>query len=326
MKIISLDLIILLFILFFVNLTLEASTLNTAKKLISEKQYSQSLEVLKKTTDSDPNNIEALYYLAMNYYILGEYELTVKHGVKAYTKNHKLADEVRKYANEQNFGEKAKIGMFRKIRLAKQIRNELLLILQDEPDNVNAHYALGYFYIYTPYILSGSIKKSIYHIEKLSKLDAQRAFAVYNDYFKKTKNSKKYLKNLALWRESFPNDWLATIELARYEQEYGDLEKSYKLIKNWISSNGKKSKAVYQIGRLAATSGKYLDEGEAAFEQYLSMPLLAENPTQDWAYFRLAMIYQHKQDIDKAQIYLSKALAIDSENKNFIKLKKKLKN
>jgi len=317
-------LVVFIFCILLSAYHLHANTLDVAKEFIDSKKYSQSLDVLKSLNKSNPENIEAIYYLALNFYLLGNYEDTIKYSVQAYTQNHKLAKEVRQYSNKQNFGSDLKIGLMRKIRLAKQIRNELYLVLQNEPDNINAHYALSYYYIYAPYIISGSVKKSLYHIEQVAKADKQRAYPIYNDYYKKIKNSEKYLDNLNQWRRNYSNDWDATIEQARYEQKYGDLKDSYMLISDWINTNGNDAKAIYQLGRLAATSGKYLDEGEESLKKYLTIPHDIDNPEYKWAHYRLSMIYKHLKDITKAQEHITKALEIDADNKEFLKFKAKL--
>ena len=308
----------------FTCLQLSADSLDSAKTLLNAKNYSESLKNLQTLTAQEPENIEALYYLALNHYLIGNYEKMITIGVKAYTKDHTLAKEVRQYSNDQNFGADVKIGLFRKIRLAKQIRNELYLVLEDQPNNANAHYALGYYYILTPYLLSGSVKKSLYHIDQLSKQDKKRAYPIYSSYYLKTKNSKKHIENLNQWYTDYPDDWSAVIELARVEQNKGMHEKSFTLLNQWIQKNPQDAKAVYQIGRLAATTGDFLEEGKSSLLKYLDFPKDIDNPEPKWAHYRLAMIYQHLKDISKAQEHISKALSFDSKNKEFLKLKAKL--
>jgi len=317
-------LVIFISIIFAYNFSLSANTLENAKLSLDNKNYQQSLSILNTLVTDDPDDIEAIYYLALNHYLLGNYERTISLGVRAYTKNHELAKEVRQHSNKQNFGADIKIGLFRKIRLAKQIRNELYVVLQSAPNNTNAHFALGYYYILTPYLLSGSIKKSLYHIDQVAKIDKERAYPIYNAYYKKTKQSEKYLNNLKLWQKTYPNDWFATLESARYEQEYGDQNKAYALIFNWIQTQGDDAKAIYQIGRLAATSGNFLAEGENNLLKYLTLPHDIDNPEYKWAHYRLSMIYQHKGNINKAKDHIAKALALDPKNKEFLKFKKKL--
>lgn len=312
---------------FFYAASLHANTLELAKESLNAKNYSESLKTLESLTKQEPQDIEALYYLALNHYLLGNYEDMVKLGVQAYTKDHTLAKAVRQYANRENFGADVKIGLFRKIRLAKQIRNELYLVLEKEPNNVNAHYALGYYYILTPYILSGSIKKSLFHINRLAEYDMKRAYPVYSDYFKKTKNSKQYLSNLNQWYKHHPDDKSAVITFARHEQERDNSARSYELLSMWQQENSESpdiAHIIYQIGRLAATSGDYLQEGEMSLIKYLDLPIDVDNPEAKWAHYRLSMIYQHMQDKVNAQKHIAKALSFDSKNKEFLKHKAKL--
>ena len=314
-----------IFLYFFLCTTLlSANTLDSAKEFINAKNYSQALVTLNAVVNNEPGNVEALYYLALNHYLLGNYEQTLKYGVQAYTRDHTLAKEIRQYSNQEKFGIDLKIGLFRKIRLAKQLRNELYLVLQNEPDNVNAHYVLGYYYIFTPYLLSGSIKKSLSHIEQVAKSDMQRAHPIYSAYYKKTKNSKQYSENLSQWYKDYPEDWSALIELARAEQDKNNHLKSYTLLSQWLEKNPQDAKAIYQVGRLSATTGSYLEQGENSLIQYLSMPRDIDNPEYKWAHYRLAMIYQHLDKSLEAQEHISKALEIDPKNDEFLKLKSKL--
>lgn len=314
-----------IFLYFFLCTTLlSASTLESAKESIDANSYSQALVTLNAVVSNEPDNTEAIYYLALNHYLLKNYEQTLKYGVQAYTRDHTLAKEIRQYSNQEKFGVDLKIGLFRKIRLAKQLRNELYLVLQTEPDNVNAHYVLGYYYIFTPFLLSGSIKKSLYHIEQVAKSDMQRAHPIYSAYYKKTKNSKQYSENLSQWHKNYPEDWTAVIELARAEQDKSNTEKSYTLLSQWLKKNPQDAKAIYQIGRLAATTGNYLKQGEDSLIQYLGMLRDMDNPEYKWAHYRLAMIYQHLNDSLKAQEHISKAIEIEPNNAEFLKLQSKL--
>ncbi len=311
---------------FFYSVYLQANTLDLAKASLEAENYSKSLKTLQTITKQDPANIEALYYLSLNHYLVGNYEEMIRLGVKAYTKDHTLAKNVRQYANNENFGADVKIGLFRKIRLARQIRNELYFVLQSEPDNVNAHYALGYYYILTPYLLSGSIKKSLYHINYLADFDIKRAYPIYSAYYRKTKDSENFLNNLTQWYKKYPDDWNAVVELSRHEQT-SNPEKSYELLTNWLQSNTNDvddAQAIYQIGRLAATTGDYLKEGETSLLQYLELPENVDNPEHKWAHYRLSMIYQHLKEMSKVQEHITKALEIDPKNSEFLKFKAKL--
>lgn len=58
--------------------------------------------------------------------------------------------------------------------------------------------------------------------------------------------------------------------------------------------------ALYQYGRLAAVSGRFLEQGEAAMRRYLTTGRDEADPPLHWAHYRLGLILQQKGDHEDA--------------------------
>jgi TolA-binding protein len=69
------------------------------------------------------------------------------------------------------------------------------------------------------------------------------------------------------------------------------------------------------MGRLAAESGQYLPEGEAALRTYLKMPRQAQDPQPKNAYFRLGQILAHAGKKADAKATFQTALKLDPKMK-----------
>jgi len=72
--------------------------------------------------------------------------------------------------------------------------------------------------------------------------------------------------------------------------------------------------ALYQVGRLAAISGEYLEEGKKNLEHYLTQPVGYLTPEHDSAHWRLALISQHQNNRIAAREHIAAGLKINPKN------------
>ncbi len=86
---------------------------------------------------------------------------------------------------------------------------------------------------------------------------------------------------------------------------------AYTLAKQWSVDEPRKAKPWYQIGRLAAESGQYLAEGEAALRTYLKLGRETGDPEPKHARYRLGQILAKAGRKDEARAELQAALKID---------------
>lgn len=84
--------------------------------------------------------------------------------------------------------------------------------------------------------------------------------------------------------------------------------------------------AIYQIGRTYLFSESNLDLAQESFQEYLAQPRLKGYwPSRAWGHYRLAMVYELKDEYKLAKAELRKALELNSKHKESKKLLRKLK-
>ena len=69
----------------------------------------------------------------------------------------------------------------------------------------------------------------------------------------------------------------------------------------------------YQLGRLAALSGRHAAEGAAALRHYLTLPVVRGQPELQHAWWRLAQLQARSGDVAAARASLQQALKLDPE-------------
>ena len=87
-------------------------------------------------------------------------------------------------------------------------------------------------------------------------------------------------------------------------------------IKRWMGEEPNSNTAQYQMGRLAALSGLYLVEGEAALRKYLAMPRGKDDQEPKNARYRLGQVLIHADRKDEAKVELQAALKLDPKFKD----------
>ncbi len=82
---------------------------------------------------------------------------------------------------------------------------------------------------------------------------------------------------------------------------------------------------LYSIGRAAAISGLHLDKGIKALNEYMKSEPEGGNPGFDAVYWRLGLIYEHKNDIGKAINCFEESLKLNPEYQASLAALKRLK-
>ena len=68
-----------------------------------------------------------------------------------------------------------------------------------------------------------------------------------------------------------------------------------------------------QIGKVSADYNVQLDKGEKCLKTYIENYTVKDGVPLQWAYYRLAQIFKHKNDKKSALIWIDKALAFNSD-------------
>lgn len=236
----------------------------------------EAQQAFEKIAAADPQNAEALDYLARLSLRRGDAEQAVRYAEKAAA----LAPDnagIQHTLGDAHGLSAQKASLFSQLGFAKKCLAAYQRAVALAPRSVEFHFSLFNYYRQAPGLAGGGFEKAAQAaaaIRQLDPLEGHRAFAAL--YL----SDKKYDQALAEFDEvlkSSPDD-------------YGTL---------------------YQIGRLAATTGQFLDRGLAALRRCLELTPRRGEPTHANAQWRLGLILERKSDLAAARAAYQASLQLD---------------
>lgn len=317
-------LILLLLVQCLLNFTLLAEPLAEARTLLEANETQKALEILS-SLDKENLSAEAEFLLADAFLRSNKLEKAIKHSSKALQLDPKVSEHHMIFAEAQGLKLASGDGsVFKKMGMVKRVRKSFEAAVKLDPKNIRAREGLAQFYLMAPGIAGGSKKKALVQAKAIFEVNKQKGYPLLAQIYSGTKKPKQARETLTQWQKEFPNDWNAVIAMVFYEQSLDNHNKSYELLKSWLESKPNDLAALYQVGRLAATSSEYLDEGAIALQTYISKPVEKFAPDYEWAHYRIAMIYKHKNELELASVHIEKGLELNPNNEQLQKLKAEL--
>jgi len=220
------------------------------------------------------------------YALLGEVQVAkgdADAAVRAWEKAAELAPASSDY--QQQLGDTCgfaaqKAGMLGMIGLAKKCRRAYEKAVALDPKNVSARQSLLDYYQMAPGLMGGGMDKAYEQAAAISGLDAARGRRAY-----------------------------AMLHAAdrKYDAAFAELDEVVKAAPDDYA-------ALYQIGKLAALSGQFLDRGLASLRHCLelSQPAAADTPNHAAAHWRIGNILEKKNDAAGARAAYQAALKLDA--------------
>ena len=207
------------------------------------------------------------------------------------------------------------VGMISKMALAPDLRDAFERAIKLDPSLVEARTALIEFYLQAPGAMGGGIDKARAQVAAIARYDrarshlAQARIALHE---KKPADALKAYEQAYALKPKDPQIRLAVIVGYQEAKRWPD---ALAAIQRWIADDPKSNNAHYQLGRLAAVSGQYLDEGEAALRRYLTMPRDKDDPEPKNAQYRLGQVLARAGRRDEARVAYQAALKLDPKMK-----------
>ena len=176
------------------------------------------------------------------------------------------------------------VGMFGKLKLAPKLRDAFERTVELDPGHLKARASLVEFY------LLAAARIAVHDEDKAAALAAYRGAAA-----------------------AAPQDPEVLYSVAvAYVYDKRD-EEALPLLRKVVALDPSRAGAWYQIGRVAATSGKHLEEGGAALQRYLALPLERGAPERKHALYRLGQIQAQAGDRARARATWQQALKLDPD-------------
>jgi tetratricopeptide (TPR) repeat protein len=207
------------------------------------------------------------------------------------------------------------VGMLSKMTMAPKLRDAFERAVKLDPALLDARSSLIEFYLQAPGAIGGGIDKARAQATAIAKYDRVKGLMAQARIAMHEKKTAEALKAYETAYGLKPDDPQLRLTLILFYQEAKRWKDAYTIARQWTVEEPKKAKPWYQIGRLAAESGQYLTEGEAALRTYLKLGRETGDPEPKHARYRLGQILAKAGRKDEARAELQAALKIDSKFK-----------
>lgn len=239
-------------------------------------------------------------------------------------------------------------GKLKQAFYARNSRKNYEKSVELNPDNVEARKSVMEFYLQAPGFMGGGRDKAENQAQAIMDLDKEagymalgRIYSYYNEDNNVLENYTEALKEVPAamgpYYELFSyyfnrEEFGKAAEMARKQLTINDttaviyynLGNALQRDQVWNESIAAYQKALeiepefyntwYQIGRLAAVSGKYESEGEEYLIKLISLEEPINDNTLAWSHFRLGTIYESKQNPEAAEEQYKAALKMDKNH------------
>lgn len=286
-----------------------AKTLPEVQTMV-ESKASGALAAAEALTKATPNDANAWVMLVRARLQAKQAEKAIAAGEKATALGAKNAQAFYWLGNA--YGNRiGEVGMLSKMTLAPKLRDAFEQAVKLDPALIDARSSLMEFYLLAPGAIGGGIDKARAQAAAISKYDRARGLMAQARIATHEKKPAEALKAYESAYALKPNDMQIRLSLILLYQQTKRWKDAYTLAKQWSVDEPGKAKPWYQIGRLAAESGQYLAEGEAALRTYLKLGRETGDPEPKHARYRLGQILAKAGRKDEARAELQAALKID---------------
>jgi len=203
------------------------------------------------------------------------------------------------------------VNMLSKMALAPKLRDAFEQAVRLDPALLDARSSLSEFYLQAPAAMGGGVDKARAQASAIGKYDRARGLLVQARI---AMHEKKPEQALAAYEQAHalkPRDAQVRLALISAYQAGARWKDAYAMATKWTSEEPRNAAPLYQVGRIAAESGQYLGEGEAALRKYLTLALEPGNPEPKHARYRLGQVLGQAGRKEEARVELQAALKID---------------
>ena len=198
------------------------------------------------------------------------------------------------------------ISKIKALGIIGDVKRSFLTAAQLDPKHIDTRWALVDLYVSLPGIVGGSYSKALKYadeLEKLSKVDGYLAKGYVYEYDDEPELAEKYYR-LAIKvggsvtcyekltnfydKQKQPDKAIGTLEASQQKHQRNAIH--------------------YQIGKVCADYNFQLEKGEKCLNAYLANYSAKDGVPKEWAYYRLAQIYRHKNEKSKALLWINKAI------------------
>ena len=296
----------LLFVLLLSSYCYSQSSIESAENYIAKKEFVNAQNEMTSFLESNPNNLEAIELLGDAYGHQKKWDNAIVQYQKLKQKRPENANYHYKYGGAM--GMKAlSISKIKAVAIIGDVKDAFLKAAQLDPQHIDTRWALVELYVSLPGIIGGSNSKALRYaeeLEALSKVDGYLAKGYVYEYDDEPELAEKYYRLAIKVGGSITcYDKLTDFYEGQNQPDkaIGNLEKA--------QNKHQRNALHYQIGKVSADYNVQLDKGEKCLKAYLSHYSAKDGVPKEWAYYRMAQIYKHKNNKTEALVWIKKAIA-----------------
>ena len=219
------------------------------------------------------------------------------------------------------------VSIFSKLSYAKDFIKAMEKTVELKPDHLDALTTLIGFHLNAPGIAGGDTEKALVYAKQIKTFNAEQGYSQVANVYWKTEKPALAEKAIAEGLKQFPesSSLYFTQALADIKDEVWDKARANLTFAiDYAKDKDEKGRALYQQGKVAATSGEQAQLGIDALQK--ALPLSSKGQLS-WVNYRLSQLYVQTNELKKASDLIAKIdVSEDDELKsNVKKLKRKLK-
>ena len=258
--------------------TVVSSDLAAARALFDNRQLAEAQAEFEKIAAAHPSDATTNYYLGELALRRDEPGPAANFFEKAVAGEPGNSRYLRRLGDA--FGRHAQTGpLFSRLGLAKKCLASYQRAVAANAADVDAHNSLFDYYLQAPGFAGGSTEKAIAEATTIKRLDPARGRIVF-----------------------------ATLYVAekQYDRALAEFEEV-------LRTNPDDFAALYQLGRLAALTGRFVDRGIVTLRRCLELPApyTVDGPGHSAARWRLGALLEKKGDVEGARAAYAAAIKID---------------
>jgi len=218
----------------------------------------------------------------------------------------------------------ASANFIRKGMIGRRIGPQYDKAVELDSSSVAAAEARVDFYLEARGMVGGGVDKAKAEAARLTRLNAYAGGFARAKIAEKEKLPEQTEGEYRGLMRSFPDSTRPVAVLATLLQSRERYPEAFDLIDARLARFPNDTVMIYQLGRVAAISGREMTRGEAALRKFLSLLGVSDPSSRANAHFRLGMMREKQGDVANARVQYDSAIVLNPRYDEAIAARKRL--